>query len=54
VDFYLRCHFLKKIEDEQGGHYLLLEYKHNIGGRKLWESKDEKLWVHDLFYELTT
>jgi hypothetical protein len=25
-----------------------------MGGRKLWESKDEKLWVHDLFYELTT
>jgi hypothetical protein len=24
------------------------------GGRKLWESKDEKLWVHDLFDQLTT
>jgi hypothetical protein len=24
------------------------------GGRKLWEFKDEKLWVHDLFDELTT
>jgi hypothetical protein len=23
------------------------------GGRKLWKSKDEKLWVHDLFDELT-
>ncbi len=22
-------------------------------GKKLWESKDEKLWVHDLFDELT-
>jgi hypothetical protein len=25
-----------------------------MGGRKLWESKDEKLWVHDLFDELIT
>ncbi len=23
-------------------------------GKKVWESKDEKLWVHDLFDELTT
>jgi hypothetical protein len=22
-------------------------------GRKLWESKDEKLWVHEFFYEHT-
>jgi hypothetical protein len=25
-----------------------------MGGRKLWESKDEKLWVHDLFDEHIT
>jgi hypothetical protein len=25
-----------------------------MAGRKLWESKDEKLWVHDLFDKLTT
>jgi hypothetical protein len=25
-----------------------------MGGRKLWESKDEKLWVHDLFDEIIT
>jgi hypothetical protein len=25
-----------------------------MGGRKLWESNNEKLWVHDLFDELTT
>jgi hypothetical protein len=23
-------------------------------GKKLWESKDEKLWIHDLFDELIT
>lgn len=23
-----------------------------MGGRKLWEAKDEKPWVHDLFEEL--
>jgi hypothetical protein len=25
-----------------------------MGGKNLWESKDEKLWVHDLFDELIT
>lgn len=23
-----------------------------MGGRKLWEAKDEKPWVHDLFEDL--
>ena len=30
----------------------LYNARRNAGGRKLWESKDEKPWVHDRFEEL--
>ena len=28
-------------------------FRRTLGGRKLWESKDDKKWGHDKFEEMT-
>ncbi|KAL2534138.1 CASC3/Barentsz eIF4AIII binding [Abeliophyllum distichum] len=38
-----------RFRDNAGG-----RHRRTLGGRKLWESKDERKWGHDKFEELTT
>lgn len=55
----LPCHFLTSLElpIQSEIHFLLfLDFvviRRTLGGRKLWESKDDRKWGHDKYEELT-